>query len=202
MGWPDDGGPDVHGRADRTAWTTSTRQSASSARCSGRSGSNPDDLARIEDAIGSPDDDGALLLLSLDLHRLPFEVELPADPTALQGMRRRLRAWLANRGVDPEEAADVVLAVSEACNNAIEHGYGDNGGGPVKVNLAATERRVASCRGQDLAGRSSSDERPRHQVDAATDGLDGYPDRPAAARVILGVGSGRPRSSRVRTRAP
>ena len=99
-------------------------------------------LARIEDAIGSPDDDVALLLLSLDLHRLPFEVELPADPTALQGMRRRLRAWLANRGVDPEEAADVVLAVSEACNNAIEHGYGDNGGGPVKVSLAATESGV------------------------------------------------------------
>ena len=55
-------------------------------------------LARIEDAIGSPDDDVALLLLSLDLQRLPFEVELPADPAALQGMRRRLRAWLANRG--------------------------------------------------------------------------------------------------------
>jgi len=71
-------------------------------------------------------------------------VELPADPAALRGMRRRLRAWLANRGIDPEEAtgAGVVLAVSEACNNAIEHGYRDDGGGPVKVSLTAAEGGV------------------------------------------------------------
>jgi anti-sigma regulatory factor (Ser/Thr protein kinase) len=99
-------------------------------------------LARIEDAIGSPDDDVALLLLSFDLQRLPFEVELPADAAALQGMRRRLRAWLAYRGVDPGEAAAVVLAVSEACNNAIEHAYRGGGAGPVKVSVATAEGAV------------------------------------------------------------
>jgi hypothetical protein len=87
-------------------------------------------LARIEGAIGSPDDDVALLLLSLDLHRLPFEVELPADPP-LQGMRRGCAPGSPTAGSIPG-AADVVLAVSEACSNAIEHGYGDNGGGPVR----------------------------------------------------------------------
>ena len=57
-------------------------------------------------------------------------------------MRRRLRAWLAHRSVDSDEAAGVVLAVSEACNNAIEHAYRDNGGGPVKVSSGAAEGGV------------------------------------------------------------
>jgi serine phosphatase RsbU (regulator of sigma subunit)/anti-sigma regulatory factor (Ser/Thr protein kinase) len=92
-------------------------------------------LATIVDSIGSPDDDVALLLLTLDGRRLSFDVELPADAAALRDLRRRLRTWLAHHGIDSDEAAGVVLAVSEACNNAIEHAYGDNGGGPVKVSL-------------------------------------------------------------------
>jgi anti-sigma regulatory factor (Ser/Thr protein kinase)/GAF domain-containing protein len=96
-------------------------------------------LARIEDEIGSPDDDVALLLLSVDLSRISFEIELPADPAALRGMRLRLGAWLAKRGIDSGQAHDLVLAVSEACNNAIEHAYRDNGDGPVKVSLVRAE---------------------------------------------------------------
>jgi anti-sigma regulatory factor (Ser/Thr protein kinase) len=92
-------------------------------------------LGRVGAAIGRPDDDVALLMLSLDLRQLAFELELPADPSVLRGMRRRLRAWLARRGLDDGEAAEVVLAVSEACNNAIEHAYRDNGAGPVRVSL-------------------------------------------------------------------
>jgi serine phosphatase RsbU (regulator of sigma subunit)/anti-sigma regulatory factor (Ser/Thr protein kinase) len=96
-------------------------------------------LARIGDTIGSPDDDVALLLLSLDREQVSFDVELPADPAALRDMRTRLRAWLAHCSIDPDEAAGVVLAVSEACNNAIEHAYRGNGGGPVKVSSAPAE---------------------------------------------------------------
>lgn len=96
-------------------------------------------LTRIEEEIGSPDDDVALLLLSLDLSRVSFDIELPSDPTALRGMRRRLAGWLAVRGIDSEQAHGVVLAVSEACNNAIEHAYRDNGAGPVRVSLEPAE---------------------------------------------------------------
>jgi anti-sigma regulatory factor (Ser/Thr protein kinase) len=96
-------------------------------------------LGQVGEAIGQPDDDVALLVLSLDLRRLEFEIELPADPGALAGMRRRLRGWLSHRGVAGEVPAEIVLAVSEACNNAIEHAYRDNGAGPVKVSLAVDE---------------------------------------------------------------
>jgi anti-sigma regulatory factor (Ser/Thr protein kinase)/GAF domain-containing protein len=96
-------------------------------------------LARVAGAIGAPDDDVALLLLTVDLKRLSFDVELPADPSALRGMRLRLWAWLAKRGIESEQAHDVVLAVSEACNNAIEHAYRDNGAGPVRVRIEPPE---------------------------------------------------------------
>jgi len=35
--------------------------------------------------------------------------------------RGRLRLWLERSGVDPEIAADIALACSEACANAVEH---------------------------------------------------------------------------------
>ena len=43
-------------------------------------------------------------------------------------MRRRLQAWLTLRGLNEDERADIVLAVSEACNNAVEHAYERNEG--------------------------------------------------------------------------
>jgi anti-sigma regulatory factor (Ser/Thr protein kinase) len=46
---------------------------------------------------------------------------MPDDLGALAGMRRELRAWLSDRGVEPETAEDVVLAAWEVCANAIEH---------------------------------------------------------------------------------
>jgi anti-sigma regulatory factor (Ser/Thr protein kinase) len=48
-------------------------------------------------------------------------VILPALPDSLAVVRGRLREWLAKAGVDPESAADVVLAVGEATANAVEH---------------------------------------------------------------------------------
>ena len=49
---------------------------------------------------------------------------------------------LAKQGIDSEQAHGVVLAVSEACNNAIEHAYRENGAGPVKVSIEPTEKRM------------------------------------------------------------
>jgi anti-sigma regulatory factor (Ser/Thr protein kinase)/GAF domain-containing protein len=91
---------------------------------------------RVGASIGPANDDVALLVLSFDDAVLPFDVELPSDPAHLTGMRRRLRAWLDRRGLDHEVAADVLLVVSEACNNAIEHGYRAGGAGQVRVNVA------------------------------------------------------------------
>jgi len=92
-------------------------------------------LTKVAAEIGPTDDDVALLIASVDADRLAFEVELPSEPVMLRGMRRRLEAWLLKLGVDHEDIVDVVLAVSEACNNSIEHAYSENGGGPINVSV-------------------------------------------------------------------
>jgi anti-sigma regulatory factor (Ser/Thr protein kinase) len=71
----------------------------------------------------SATDDIALLLVRHVGVPSIVEIEIPADPTLMHGVRTRLRTWLDRRGFGDEQQTDAVLAVSEACNNAIEHGY-------------------------------------------------------------------------------
>jgi anti-sigma regulatory factor (Ser/Thr protein kinase)/GAF domain-containing protein len=92
-------------------------------------------LTKVGEAIGPTDDDVALLVASYDADLLAFEVEIPSDPRMLRGVRRRLEGWLVGRGLEHDDVVDVVLAVSEACNNAIEHAYRDGHAGPVEVSV-------------------------------------------------------------------
>jgi anti-sigma regulatory factor (Ser/Thr protein kinase) len=94
-------------------------------------------MSAVTEAIGAPTDDVALLLASIE-PAMSFEIELPAVPDMLRALRRRLTAWLTRIGFDDEAAGEIVLAVSEACNNAVEHAY--NGGGPGAVWLTASFR--------------------------------------------------------------
>jgi serine phosphatase RsbU (regulator of sigma subunit)/anti-sigma regulatory factor (Ser/Thr protein kinase) len=79
-------------------------------------------------ALRAAEDDIALLVAQFSEVPSRMQIELPADPTTLAGMRRRLQAWLTLRGLSEDERADIVLAVSEACNNAVEHAYAQNPG--------------------------------------------------------------------------
>jgi anti-sigma regulatory factor (Ser/Thr protein kinase) len=89
----------------------------------------PDRLVtRIGQVIGASDDDAALLLADLEIQRFGLELESPAEPASLREIRRRLRSWLTARQVEVGDVDDIVLAVSEACNNAIEHAYQDRPG--------------------------------------------------------------------------
>lgn len=90
---------------------------------------SPERIVRnVSEAIGAPDDDVALLLATVISVQAPFEAEVPAEPATLPELRRRLRAWLARQNCDVGASADVVLAISEACNNAIEHAYHEREG--------------------------------------------------------------------------
>ena len=48
---------------------------------------------------------------------------LRADPRVLADVRRALRRWLHDRGAAERSSNEIVLAVCEACTNAIEHAY-------------------------------------------------------------------------------
>jgi serine phosphatase RsbU (regulator of sigma subunit)/anti-sigma regulatory factor (Ser/Thr protein kinase) len=77
------------------------------------------DLVPIE---GLRDD---VAIVALQNSPVPHELhlQLPAEPKTLAQVRRILRRWLVERGADEGDVAEVTIAVSEACANAIEHAY-------------------------------------------------------------------------------
>ena len=119
-------------------------------------------LEAITEEIGAPTDDVALLLGSLGPVRA-FSLELPARPDVLGVVRGRLRAWLRRDGFDDGTVAEIILAVSEACNNVIEHAYNGDGPGPLLLRVEAGDGGVRveiADRGRWLAPEPS-DERGR-----------------------------------------
>ncbi|WP_433655143.1 ATP-binding protein [Nocardia sp. CA-128927] len=58
----------------------------------------------------------------------PLELSFSADAVQLATVRRALRDWLSRTRITADQCADVLLAVGEACTNAIEHGHRLDGG--------------------------------------------------------------------------
>jgi anti-sigma regulatory factor (Ser/Thr protein kinase) len=73
-------------------------------------------------AVGLLDD---VAIVSLQNSPVPAELHviLPAEPKTLSQVRRILRRWLNEQGADEAAVAEMTIAVSEACTNAIEHAY-------------------------------------------------------------------------------
>ena len=84
-------------------------------------------LAEAAAREGGEDDVALLVIRSVELPRR-MDVEIPADAGSLRVTRRRMHAWLALQGLGEQQRTDAVLAVSEACNNAIEHAYREGAG--------------------------------------------------------------------------
>jgi anti-sigma regulatory factor (Ser/Thr protein kinase)/putative methionine-R-sulfoxide reductase with GAF domain len=83
------------------------------------------------------DDDVAVVAIQSAPVPSELSLELPANPNVLSGTRHMLRRWLRERGADDETAAEVVVAVNEACANAIQHAYPP---GPARFELTAREQ--------------------------------------------------------------
>ncbi|HUQ56976.1 SpoIIE family protein phosphatase [Lentzea sp.] len=81
---------------------------------------------------GGYDDDVALLMYR---HPAPLDMTFPAEPGQLQGARRTVRSWLRQCGFSAERAQSVLLAIGEACANAIEHAYRDATRQDVRIRL-------------------------------------------------------------------
>ena len=82
----------------------------------------------------------------LTLCRIPSETmfshAFPASPAELAGLRDQLRGWLEDNGVPEDVERGVVLAVSEAAANAVEHGYDCDGAGLVTVLAQRMDGRL------------------------------------------------------------
>ena len=64
----------------------------------------------------------------------PLDLVKPALAWSLRDIRVAMRHWLSAVGAAPRAVADLLIAVGEACANAVEHAYGP-GGGNVMVYL-------------------------------------------------------------------
>ncbi|MFB9907545.1 SpoIIE family protein phosphatase [Allokutzneria oryzae] len=97
-------------------------------------------LAELVPPVGH-DDDIAVLV-----YRHPPEpllLDLPARADQLAVMRGRLRAWLATADVPASVAEAVVVAVCEACTNAMEHGYGGDSDKRVRASARLDGGHIA-----------------------------------------------------------
>ncbi len=64
----------------------------------------------------------------------PLDLVVLALPWSLRDIRVAMRRWLSVVGAAPRTVADLLVAVGEACTNAVEHAYGP-GGGIVAVRM-------------------------------------------------------------------
>ncbi|MEV5508368.1 SpoIIE family protein phosphatase [Streptomyces orinoci] len=90
-------------------------------------------MARLAPPEGY-DDDVALLLYR---HPAPLEVAFPAESSQLAPVRKALRDWLGQCALPPDALQNVLVAVGEACANAIEHGHRHAQGELVRLRAEA-----------------------------------------------------------------
>jgi serine phosphatase RsbU (regulator of sigma subunit)/anti-sigma regulatory factor (Ser/Thr protein kinase) len=136
---------------------------------------------RLVDALVGdqrPPDDVALLaahLVNVPDERL--ELELPCRGTTLAPLRRTLRQWLSGGRASREELQDILVAVSEAATNAIEHAYG-----PIEASYRvegwlSEDRAIVtvSDSGSWRARRGTERGRGTHLMRELMDGFELYP---------------------------
>jgi anti-sigma regulatory factor (Ser/Thr protein kinase) len=89
---------------------------------------------------GGYDDDVAMVIYRHEL--VPLRIESHATADKLAGIRRRLAGWLRSADVPDELAADIVLVISEACTNSVEHAYRGHPVGTMLLEVEAVEGEV------------------------------------------------------------
>ncbi len=83
-------------------------------------------------------DDVTLLAAQRRTPPPPLHMTLDATIHAARAIRARFRQWLSEIGADPDDICDVVHAVSEFVENAVEHGYATDVANGLVVEAALT----------------------------------------------------------------
>ncbi|OBJ48255.1 SpoIIE family protein phosphatase [Mycobacterium asiaticum] len=90
-------------------------------------------LEQLAPAAGY-DDDVAMVVYRHEL--APLRIQTHAVPEELAPIRRRLTSWLRAAGVSDEQAGDIVLVLSEACTNCVEHAYAGRNAADMSLEAA------------------------------------------------------------------
>ena len=73
----------------------------------------------------------------MDSPQRDLRLTVRSDPKLLGSIRGLVRGWVETWDVEEKKAGDVVLAVDEACTNAIRHAYEGRKDGSVELTLHA-----------------------------------------------------------------
>ena len=96
--------------------------------------------------------DAAAADIPATLPAATMEAVLPADWVAPSIARDRVRLWLTAHRWSPAHRQDLVLAISEAVSNSVEHGYGVCAGNAISAALA-TPSDTIELYGQVITNR-------------------------------------------------
>ena len=71
-----------------------------------------------------------------------IRVELTSDTRLLASIRSLVRTYFRDAGIDPERVVELVLAVDEACSNAMRHAYAGRTDGRIVLELSSDHGTV------------------------------------------------------------
>lgn len=71
-----------------------------------------------------------------------FLLAFRASPQLLCDVRAIIRSYLTNQGLEDDRIQEVVLAVDEACTNAIRHAYAGDDGKTLELSLASRDEWI------------------------------------------------------------
>ena len=78
-----------------------------------------------------------------------FHLDFPAEARELRTLRASMRDWMDGRNIGAATQNALLLAVGEACSNAIEHAYHGRATGEVNVDINETADRVLTVTVRD-----------------------------------------------------
>lgn len=71
-----------------------------------------------------------------------MELRFPALPDNMRSVRDCVRGALADCRFDEDAVEEIVLAISEACQNVMRHGYGDGAAGDIVLTVSRSRDGV------------------------------------------------------------
>jgi PAS domain S-box-containing protein len=115
---------------------------------------SPSDICdQLVAALGvetSRQDDVAVLVVRFNpLAGGGFHLVFPAEPGELRELRTSLRDWLDSREVAAATQTALIVAIGEACSNAMEHAYTDLAPGEIKVEIEEVEENMLAVTVRD-----------------------------------------------------
>lgn len=76
-----------------------------------------------------------LMATEMTAAQIDIQVTIQSDPQLLSAVRGMIRGYMQSKGYEGDRAEEIVLAVDEACTNAIRHAYHGEKGKPLALDI-------------------------------------------------------------------